>query len=157
MIKNNFVCQVEQRKSFEILHLDWNLNFVWFRNNSEWMEIVDHSSHDEFLWKKSWFHISSRITSVMFQDVKDIKKHSFRLNQASGNIKNIKIMINSKIDQEIEQIWGKRPWKRCAFAVWMFLLFFWSCLSKRCEALSLILTWYGRWWKIRPSTEIYET
>ena len=48
---------------------------------------------------------------MMFWDVKGINKHSFRLNQASGNIKNMKIMVNLKIDQEIEQLWGYVPWK----------------------------------------------
>ena len=41
---------------------------------------------------------------MMICDVKGIKKHDLGLNQASGNHENYEKMVNSKIDQENEQI-----------------------------------------------------
>ena len=69
--KNNFICQVEQWKSFEILHSDWNLNFIWFGNNLEWIKIVGHSSYDDFFEKNR----VSTFRQDHFYDVPGCQRH----------------------------------------------------------------------------------
>ena len=79
------------------------------------------------------------------------------MNQASGNQENHD--KNRKI-KNWPRKWTDKHVRSCSrlfLSLFAFLICFLFILMKWCEALFLILSWYGQWRVFYPSTEIYAT